>query len=113
MASSLTLERPSGLGRKGERVANTPIRVLPPRRGGRTVGDQFSRTAPENCHTSQMWLKSSSPRRASALRYSGVKMISPRRPSTSPLCRGMPNLVGKAVWMCAMTFRVMVSLLIL
>ena len=29
-------------------------RVLPPRRGGRTVGDQLSRTAPENCHTSQM-----------------------------------------------------------
>ena len=55
------------MGRNGERVANTPIRVLPPRRGGRTVGDQVSRTAPENCHTSQMWLKSSSPRTASGV----------------------------------------------
>ena len=110
MPSSFTLERPKGLGRKGERVANTPIRVLPPKRGGRTVGDHVSRTAPENCHTSQMWLKSSSPRTASALRYSGVKMISPRRLSTSPLCRGMPNLVGKAVRMWAMTFSVMASL---
>ena len=34
-----------GLGRKGERVANTPMRTLPPSRGGRTVGDQVSRTA--------------------------------------------------------------------
>ena len=110
MASSFTLDSPSGLGRNGDRVAKTPIRVLPPSRGGRTVGDQLSRTAPENCHTSQMWLKSSSPRTASGLRYSGVKTISPRRLSTSPLCRGIPNLVGKAVWMCAMTFRVMASL---
>ena len=37
------------LGRKGERVANTPIRVLPPSRGGRTVGDQSPRLAAENC----------------------------------------------------------------
>lgn len=29
-----------GLGRKGERVANTPILLFPPSRGGRTVGDQ-------------------------------------------------------------------------
>ena len=36
------------LGRNGERVANTPMRVLPPRRGGRTVGDQPSRSAFEN-----------------------------------------------------------------
>ena len=109
MASSRTLDRPRGLGRKGERVAKTPIRVLPPRRGGRTVGDQPSRTAPENCHTSQMWLKSSSPRTASAQRYSGVKMTSPRRLSTSPLWRGMPNLVGKAVRIWAMTLRAISS----
>ena len=31
---------PSGLGRKVERVANTPMRALPPKRGGRTVGRQ-------------------------------------------------------------------------
>ena len=35
--------------------------------------------------------------------------ISPRSSSTSPLWRGMPNLVGKAVWIWAMTFRVMAS----
>ena len=43
--SSRTQLRPRALGRKGERVAKTPRRVLPPRRGGRTVGDQSSRTA--------------------------------------------------------------------
>ena len=109
MPSSRTLDKPRGLGRKGDRVANTPTRVLPPSRGGRTVGDQLSRTTPENCHTSQMWLNCSSPRTASGVRYSGVKMISPRRLSTSPLCRGMPNFVGKSVWICPMTLRVMVS----
>jgi tRNA1(Val) A37 N6-methylase TrmN6 len=30
---------PNEFGRKGERVAKTPIRVLPPNLGGRTVGD--------------------------------------------------------------------------
>ena len=44
-ASSFTQERPMALGRKGERVANTPMRRLPPSRGGRTVGDQPSRIA--------------------------------------------------------------------
>jgi len=38
--SSFTADRPMGLGRKVERVANTPSRRLPPRRGGRTVGCQ-------------------------------------------------------------------------
>ena len=42
---SRTLESPKGLGLKGERVANTPNRVFPPKRGGRTVGDQSSRMA--------------------------------------------------------------------
>ena len=58
----------TGFGRNGERVANTPMRWFPPSLGGRTVGDQFSRTACENCQISQMWLYSSSPRKASALR---------------------------------------------
>ena len=31
-----------GVGAKGERVANTPMRRLPPSRGGRTVGDHCS-----------------------------------------------------------------------
>lgn len=54
-----------GFGRKGERVAKTPIRVLPPSRGGRTVGDQVSRMARSKTQMSQMWEKSSKPRRAS------------------------------------------------
>ena len=65
---SLTQLSPMALGRNGERVANTPIRVLPPSRGGRTVGDQCSLTALENCQMSQMWEKSSSPRTASGAR---------------------------------------------
>ena len=35
-------------GLNGDRVANTPTRLLPPRRGGRTVGDHDSRSAFEN-----------------------------------------------------------------
>lgn len=60
-----------GLGRKGDRVANTPMRVFPPSRGGRTVGDQVFRTAWENTHTTQRWENPSNPRRASGFRYSG------------------------------------------
>lgn len=57
--SSFTLESPSALGRNGLRVANTPMRVLPPSRGGRTVGRQLVPSCPacttvENCHTSQI-----------------------------------------------------------
>lgn len=37
--SRRTQESPRLLGRKGERVAKTPRRVLPPKRGGRTVRD--------------------------------------------------------------------------
>ena len=94
---SLTLESPKLLGRKGERVANTPIRVLPPSRGGRTVGDQPWRTASENCQMSHRWENSSMPRRASGLRYSGSNTMVERSCSTRPLCRGMPNLVEKSL----------------
>ena len=41
------------------------------------------------------------PRRASGLRYSGSKTTVPRSPSTSPACRGMPNLVGNSLLMRA------------
>ena len=95
--SNFTADRPMALGRKGDRVAKTPIRVLPPSRGGRTVGDHRSRTAWENCQISHRWEKPSSPRRASGFRYAGSKTILARRASTTPLCRGMPNLVGKSV----------------
>ena len=60
--------RPRELGRKGERVAKTPMRALPPRRGGRTVGEKPSVRASENCQISQRWLKPSIPRRASVSR---------------------------------------------
>ena len=42
-SASFTQLSAMGLGRKGERVANTPIRAFPPSRGGRTVGDQVLR----------------------------------------------------------------------
>ena len=37
MLSSLTEDRPSPFGLKGERLAKTPMRALPPSLGGRTV----------------------------------------------------------------------------
>ena len=43
--ASRTAERAMGLGRKGERVAKTPIRTFPPSLGGRTVGDHSRRLA--------------------------------------------------------------------
>ena len=54
-----------GLGRKGERLANTPTRRFPPSRGGRTVGDHWGRRASENSHSSQIWEKPASSRKAS------------------------------------------------
>ena len=95
-----------GLGRKGERVANTPMRTLPPSRGGRTVGDQPASTFWENPHTSQMWVKPSRPRKASRTRYSGANTTRARRASTRPLCRGMPNFSEKSLCMRAMGRRV-------
>ena len=106
MPSSFTQLSPSAFGRKGERVANTPSRVFPPRRGGRTVGDQSSRTFSENCHISHRWLKSSIPRSASSLRYSGSKTIRLSSSLTIPACRGMPNFVGKSLRIRAMVFSV-------
>ena len=86
------------------RVAKTPILRFPPRRGGRTVGDQPSRLAWENSHSSQMCENSSSPRTASGLRKSGSKTTLAFSASTSPLWRGIPNLDGKSLWMRAMIF---------
>ena len=108
--SSSTQDRPMGLGRKGERVANTPTRRLPPSRGGRTVGDQPSRAAAEKAQMSHRWEKSSSPRTASALRNSGAKTTRPSSPGTSPGCRGMPNLEGKSVRIWAMGIMVTASM---
>ena len=47
MPKSLTEDSPMLFGLKGERVAKTPIRLLPPRRGGRTVGENESLWAKE------------------------------------------------------------------
>ena len=47
---NFTLDKPIGLGRKGDLVANTPTRLFPPSLGGLTVADQFFRTALENFH---------------------------------------------------------------
>ncbi len=99
-AASFTQDRPMGLGRKGERVANTPSRTFPPSRGGRTVGDQSCRLAWENSQMSHRWENPSMPRRASGSRNSGSNTTVDTSSSTRPLCLGTPNLVGKSdrIW---------------
>ena len=97
------------MGRVGERVAKTPSRALPPSRGGRTVGDHFSRTDWENCQISQMWEKPSSPRTASGIRNSGSNTIRARSCGTRPLCRGMPNFEEKSLWIRAITWILCIS----
>ena len=54
-----------GLGRNGDRVANTPMRALPPSLGGRTVGDHASRSQAEKPQISHRCEKPSTPRSAS------------------------------------------------
>src|SRR5574344_345190 len=73
--SNLTQESANALGRKEEREAKTPIRSLPPNRGGRMVGDHEARSFSENPQISQRCENSANPRRASSFRYSGSKMI--------------------------------------
>lgn len=68
MPSKRTTERPSELGLKGERLAKTPTRVFPPRRGGRTVGFQSLWLALWKWKINQRWLKESSSRKASGVR---------------------------------------------
>ena len=104
-----TQDMPSGFGRNGERVANTPRRVLPPRRGGRTVGAHEARRLAENSQMSHRRSKPSMPRRASGLRNSGVKISSERSSGTTPLWRGMPNFPGNSLCTCAMGRRTQVS----
>jgi len=87
-----------GLGRKGERVANTPIRLLPPKSGGRTVGDHPSLRDFENSHKSHICENSSSPLTASATRYSFSKIITPIVSGINPLCLGIPNFSLKSVF---------------
>lgn len=82
----------------------TPTRLFPPSRGGRTIGDQVSRTASENSQINQRWEYSSSPLSAFASRNSGSKTIVLFSSSISPLCLGIPNFSGKSVWIRAITF---------
>ena len=98
--SSLTQDNPIGFGRNGDLVANTPHRLFPPSLGGRTVGLQFSLTTSENSQISHRCEYSSSPFSASSLRYSGSNTIVPFV-LTSPDCLGIPNFVGKSVWILA------------
>ena len=100
---SSTQESPIGLGRKGERVAKTPMRRLPPSRGGRTVGDQPSCRTSEKPQINHRWENSSMPRNASAFRYSGSNTIRARNDGTNPLCLGIPNFVGNSLRIRAMT----------
>ena len=86
-----------GFGRLGDRVANTPIRRLPPRRGGRTVGDQPPCGGAENSQSSQICETDSSPRNASRTRYSGSNTTRPVSAEPGALWRGRPNFVGKSV----------------
>ena len=58
----------------------------------------------ETVTISHTWENSSSPRSASALRYSGLNTTVDFSSSTRPLCRGMPNLVGKSLRRLAMIF---------
>lgn len=113
-----------GLGRKGLRVANTPLRLVPPRRGGLTVGNHFS-VVPRlfsvctslaisaavppgvpfsNSQMSHRYVKPSIPSTAEFRANSGSKMMVPRKCGARKLFRGMPNFCGMSVWMCAIGF---------
>ena len=101
--SSFTEDSPTGFGRKGERVANTPIRVFPPSLGGLTVGDQSVRSALENFQISHRCEYPESPLNASLTRYSFLKTIRDTI-GESPLCLGMPNFSVKSFSMYAIIF---------
>lgn len=79
------------------------MRALLPRRGGRTVGDQSSRIALENCQSSQIW--SIPPGRAGVgWRNSGSNTTVALRGVHQAALAGMPNLEGKSLWMRAIIF---------
>ena len=87
-----------GLGRKVERVANTPSRRLPPRRGGRTVGCQRPAGMPWKTNTSHKCEKPSRPRTAAGWLYGGSSSSVARAAGASPGWRGMPNFSRKQEW---------------
>ena len=95
--ASFSQESAKELGRKGERVAKTPIRLFPPSLGGRTVGENLLPSFSENPQIIHTWLYFSSPLKASATLYSGSKTRVALISLQIPLCLGKPNFVGKAV----------------
>lgn len=115
-----------GLGRKGLRVANTPMRLAPPSRGGLTVGYHFSEVPRlfsvctslaistavppgvpfSNSQMSHRYVKPSIPSTAEFRANSGSKMMVPCKCGARKLFRGMPNFCGISVWMCAIGFMV-------
>ncbi len=79
-----------GLGRKGERVAKTPIRRFPPSLGGRTVGDHPPLSVAGEIPDQPNMRKPSSPRSMSGFRNAGSKT------RKSPQLRHQPRLPGNA-----------------
>ena len=86
-----------GFGLTGERVANTPIRLLPPNRGGLTVVLSPNGAESEQYQITHRWLNPSSPRNRSLFAYSGSKTSRPSVCGTRAGWRGIPNLEGKSV----------------
>ena len=101
--SRRTEDRPMALGRNGDRVAKTPIRLLPPSLGGLTVGLHVPPAVSENPQMSQRCVYSSIPLITSCWRQYGSNTIS-AVVSTSPLCLGIPNFVGKSLRIYAIGF---------
>jgi len=90
MPTNRTLLNPIGFGRNGLRVANTPIRLLPPNLGGRTVGlHESTSEKPQSSHKCE---NPSIPRRASGMLYFSSNTIRVRIGLSSRLCLGIPNL---------------------
>ena len=122
--SSFTQLKPSGLGLKGLRVANTPTRSTPPSRGGRTVGDHLSFvpclwgvaeswamssavppvTPFSNCQINHKCVKLSIPATADSKAYSGSNMMRPCKWGARKLLRGIPNFYGRSVRIWAIGF---------
>ena len=91
-----------GLGRKGERVANTPYGYCLQVAAASPWGPALPHRLGELPDEPEV-RKALQPRRASGLRYSGSNTTAARSASTRPLCRGMPNFVGKSLWIRAIT----------
>ena len=106
MPSRRTSERPRLLGRKVERLAKTPTRRLPPRRGGRTVGFQPCPVVAWKPKINHRWENPSIPRMISGLRKDSWKTTCPHALGHKPGWRGTPNFPPKHVWTVATGSRI-------